>query len=169
MTCRLLRSLLLTLYLRNPHRNHFGVVRSADRAVDNLRPKMGSKKSCMRAALVIAVGYTCSPHIAEASNPVLSVPAQQRAEPKIWIVFRSNYPFKQKWSSNSLSRCCAQNTNLWQMLHIFKRCVWVFSSPYSTVVTTSIPTAVKPFFVLKKFPRHVNPFLWKSMLSIAGF
>ena len=56
MSSRLSRPLLWTLYLRNPHRKHSGLVTSPDRADDTVRPKMRSQKSCTRAAVFIVVG-----------------------------------------------------------------------------------------------------------------
>jgi hypothetical protein len=39
------------------------------------------------------------------------------------------------------------------------QCTWVFSTPYSTLLTINVPTQVEPCFVHKKqVVQHVNPF-----------
>lgn len=111
-----------------------------------------------KAAAVIAVWVV---------TPVLLKPAflfilfQQGNElsQKMCIIFHSYCLFKEQWSHNSFSSHCTPNMNLWWMRRISMQCTFIFSTPYSTVLTISISTyalsikktcsAHKPIFVKK--------------------
>lgn len=83
---------------------------------------------------------------------------------KIWILSCSNCFFKQQWSHNTFSRHCTPNTNLWQIQTSFIHSMWVFSTPYSAVLTINVCTQVKQCFIFEKLAvQHINS-LWKNCL-----
>jgi hypothetical protein len=77
--------------------------------------------------------------------------------------------FPSCWNQQSRSFSCSKetdwNTNLWRLQRTFMQCIWVFSTPYSTVLTTNVSTQVEPCFACKtQTVQHANLLLWKKSL-----
>jgi len=77
----LLGLLLYTLSLRNPHRRKSGGVRAGDHGGQNPHLTMQSVKKSSKKAVVLFTVFAF-PHIAETSDPVHSLRAEQQIKHK---------------------------------------------------------------------------------------
>lgn len=69
---------------------------------------------------------------------------------KMFIIICSNCLFKEQWTHNLYSRQCVPSTYLWWRQWIFMQCMWLFSTPYSALLTINVSPQMEPCFIHKK-------------------
>jgi hypothetical protein len=159
-----LRGLLrYTLSFRHPHKK----VRRCE-VGGSLGPEATPNNALTKkipARKLLCLQHGVLPHLAATSNPFHSLRAKQ------WICVRRFWQrsalikclFKEQRSNDPFSGYRAPHTNLHRMQRTFNYCMWVFSTPKSTVLTLYVAVQMEPCFIAKKhIVQHINSFTHKK-------